>query len=60
MKILACGKGLGVQFCNTILGIAKEGIRVLGSVLISDEAHIRVLGFLNKQNMQYGAPVNPT
>ena len=48
-----------VECCNTMLRMINGDPDVLNLVLMSDEVHFHVTGFVNKQNMCYWAPVNP-
>jgi len=36
-----------------------ENPDILNNLLMTDEAHFHLSGFVNKQNMRYWSPVNP-
>jgi hypothetical protein len=40
-------------------GLLRENRDILNNLLMTDEAHFHLSGFVNKQNMRYRSPVNP-
>ena len=52
-------KEVRVAFCTTMSGLLQENPDILNNLLMTDEAHFHLLGFIKKQNMQYWSPVNP-
>ena len=48
-----------LQFCNDFLGFVKNNSDIVNTLLMSDEAHFLVSGYMNKENCRYWAPNNP-
>ena len=40
-------------------GLLRENPDILNNLLMTDEAHFHLSGFVNKQNTRYWPPVNP-
>jgi len=40
-------------------GLLRENPDILNNLLMTDEAHFHLSGFVNKQNTRYWSPVNP-
>jgi len=38
-----------LQFCNEFLGLVKNNSDIVNTLLMSDEAHFHVSGYVNKQ-----------
>jgi len=49
-----------VNFCQTFLPLINENQELVNNLLMSDEAHFHLFGFLNKQNFRYWSATNPT
>ena len=47
-----------LQFCNKFLGLVKNNSDIVNTLLMSDEAHFHVSGYMNKQKYRYWAPNN--
>lgn len=48
-----------VYFCQTFLQIFNQNQDVVNNLLMSDEAHLHLSGFVNKQNFHYWSATNP-
>jgi len=48
-----------LQFCNEFLDLVKNNSVIVNTLLMSDEAHFHVSGYVNKQKCYYWAPNNP-
>ena len=48
-----------LQFCNEFLDLVKSKSDIVNTLLMSDEAHCHVSGYVNKQNCRYWATNNP-
>ena len=48
-----------LQLCNEFLGLVKNNSDIVNTLLISDEAHFHVSGYVNKHNCCYWAHNNP-
>jgi len=49
-----------VNFCQTFLRLINENQELVNNLLMSDEAHFHLSGFVNKQNFCYWSATNPT
>jgi hypothetical protein len=49
-----------VNFCQTFLQLINQNQNLLNNLLMSDEAHVHLSGFVNKQNFCYCSATNPT
>jgi hypothetical protein len=47
-----------LQFCNQFLDLERNNSGIMNTLLMSDEAHFHVSGYVNKQNCRYWAPNN--
>ena len=47
-----------LQFCNKFLGLVKKNSDIVNTVLMSDEVHFKVSGYVNKQKCSYWVPEN--
>lgn len=56
---LVKGQEESLQFCNEFLDLVNDTHNIVNTLLISDEAHLHMSGFMNKQNCRYWAPNNP-
>lgn len=45
-------------FCNALLDLVKNNSGIVNTLLMSDEAHFHVSGYMNKQKYRYWAPNN--
>jgi hypothetical protein len=50
---------LRLQFCENLLAKIKEDANFTENLWMSDEAHFRLTGYVEKQNMRYWAQTNP-
>jgi len=48
-----------VNFCQTFLQLINQNQELVNNVLMTDEAHFHLSGFVNKQNFHYGLPQTP-
>jgi hypothetical protein len=48
-----------LQFCNEFLDLVKNNGDIVHAWLMSDKAHFRLSGYVNKQNFHFWAPNNP-
>jgi len=48
-----------LQFCNEILNLVKNNSDIVNTLLMLDEAHFHVSGYVNKHNCRYWVPNNP-
>jgi len=48
-----------LQFCSEFLDLVKNNSNIVDTLLMSDEAHFYVSGYVNRQNCCYWAPNNP-
>lgn len=48
-----------VDFCEAFEGLFAENPEILNCLLMSDEAHFHLSGYVNKQNFRYWATENP-
>ena len=48
-----------IQLCNEFLGLVKNNSDIVNTLLISDEVHFLVSGYVNKYNCRYWAHNNP-
>lgn len=58
-KILPQDKLARLQFSNTMLRMLQDEPDLINKLLMSDEAHFHLSGFVNKQDMRYWSQVNP-
>lgn len=58
-KINERDKEARLAFCTTMNGLLRETPDILNHLLMTDEAHFHLSGFVNKQNMRYWSSVNP-
>jgi hypothetical protein len=49
-----------VNFCQTFLQLINQNQEPVNNLLMSDEAHFHLSGFVNKQNFHYWSATNPT
>ena len=49
-----------VNFCQNFLRLINENQELVNNLLMSDEAHFHLSGFVNKQNFRYWSATNPT
>ena len=49
-----------VNFCHTFLQLISQNQELVNNLLMSDEAHFHLSGFVNKQNFHYWSATNPT
>jgi hypothetical protein len=54
-----CEQDKAVQFCNQFLDLVNNNCNIVNSLLMSDEAHFHMSGYVNKQNCQFWAANNP-
>lgn len=48
-----------VLFCNTMLHMLNETPDIINLLMMSDEAHFHLSGYVNKQNMRFWSTDNP-
>ena len=48
-----------VNFCQTFLQLINQNQEPVNNLLMSDEAHFHLSGFVNKQNFHYWSATNP-
>ena len=48
-----------VNFCQTFLRLINENQELVNNLLMSNEAHFHLSGFVNKQNFRYWSATNP-
>lgn len=48
-----------IQFCSQFLDVVRKSPDVVTALQMSDEAHLHLSGYVNKQNVQYRAPRSP-
>ena len=48
-----------LQFCNEFMDLVNNNRDIVNTLLMSDEAHFHMSGYVNKQNCRYWAPNNP-
>ena len=48
-----------VNFCQTFLQLINQNQELVNNLLMSDEAHFHLSGFVNKQNFRYWSATNP-
>jgi hypothetical protein len=48
-----------VQFCRNLLQMIDANPKFLNHLIMTDEAHFHLNGYVNKQNFRYWAPENP-
>jgi hypothetical protein len=48
-----------VNFCQTSLQLINQTQELLNNLLMSDQAHFHLSGFVNKQNFHYWSTTNP-
>jgi len=48
-----------VNFCQTFLRLINQNQELVNNLLMSDEAHFHLSGFVNKQNFRYWSATNP-
>lgn len=58
-ELLPRDLGIRVDFCERFEGLVAENPDATDFLLMSDEAHFHLSGFVNKQNFRYWATENP-
>lgn len=58
-KLKEADKPLRVAFCRQFLQILKNDENQLNFLMMTDEAHFHLSGYVNKQNYRYWSDVNP-
>lgn len=58
-KLKAQDKRARVQFCEHFLEIFNANENLLNELMMTDEAHFHLDGYVSKQNFRYWAPQNP-
>ena len=48
-----------MQYCRNVLHMINTDDQFLNNLIMTDEAHFYLSGFVNKQNFRYWAPENP-
>jgi hypothetical protein len=48
-----------LQFCSQFFDLMNSNRNILNSLLMSDEAHFHMSGYVNKQNCRFWAANNP-
>jgi len=48
-----------VNFCQTFLLLINQNQELVNNLLMGDEAHFHLFGFVNKQNFRYWSATNP-
>jgi len=48
-----------VNFCQTFFAVNYQNQELVNNLLMSDEAHFHLSGFVNKQNFRYWSAINP-
>lgn len=51
--------GNRLQFCETLLQLINGNQNLVNNLLMSDEAHFHLSGYVNKQNFRYWSHANP-
>ena len=49
-----------VNFCQALLQLIIQNQKLVNNLLMNDEAHVHLSGFVNKQNFRYCSATNPT
>jgi len=48
-----------INFCQTLLHLINQNQELVSNLLMSDEAHFHLAGFVNKPNFRYWSATNP-
>jgi hypothetical protein len=48
-----------VNFCQTFLQLINQNQELVNNLLMGDEAHFHLFGFVNKQNFRYWSATDP-